>query len=66
MKHNTTNPSLAYSKLNTVLLILLLVLAIGVLYVTAQQNKNDVEDTTPMAEQSGYVSGEVTLPGENF
>jgi cell division protein FtsL len=56
MKHIKTNTSLTYSKINTVLLVLLLVLALGVLYVTTKQ------DEEIMPSDSTEISVD-TIPG---
>jgi len=60
MKPTKTNPSLTYSKLNTVLLILLLVLAVGVLYVTTQQDKTDETMQTTTTGISSEVAPRMT------
>jgi|GEM_PF-3244310 len=64
MQKNNSNPSVQYSKINTVLLVLLLVLAIGVFYVTYKQNHEDDVNTTSMEEVSDYNASEITIDGE--
>lgn len=41
MQKNNSNQALPYSKINTVLLVLLLILAVGVFYVTYRQNHDE-------------------------
>lgn len=69
MKQSNMNSTLPYSKINTILLALLLVLAIGVFYVTYKQNHADDVDTAAIEEVSDYNEAEISideLPTENL
>jgi len=64
MQNNNSNQPVQYSKINTILLVLLLVLAIGVFYVTYKQNHADDVNTASMEEVSDYNASEITVEGD--
>ena len=64
MQNNNSNQPVQYSKINTILLVLLLVLAIGVFYVTYKQNHEDDVNTASMEEVSDYNAAEISIDGE--
>ena len=63
MQKNNSNQPVQYSKINTILLALLLILALGVFYVTTKNN-NDEEIMTETVDDSNYTGEE--FPSEDM
>ncbi|MBY0328643.1 hypothetical protein K2Q02_00900 [Patescibacteria group bacterium] len=69
MQNNNLNQTVPYSKINTILLVLLLVMALGVFYVTYKQNHEDDVSTDMSGEMSDYNASEFPageMPGAEF